>query len=83
MTVSAGVQVEPVKFNALNQLPTVNVGTAAPLVIDKLGAPVVDPPVVPNVNVLVIDASVVNPPVPVYVKLVASAISKTVVAAVV
>ena len=33
------------------------------------------PPLVPNVNVLVISAAAVNPPVPVYVKLVAVAIS--------
>jgi len=63
--VVAGVQVLPVKSNILNQLPVVIVGIEAPDVIARLGALVVEPPVVPNVNVLVTDIVVVNPPVPV------------------
>jgi hypothetical protein len=75
--------VEP-KSNRLNQLAVVNVCIAVPLsVSDKLGALVAVPPVVPNTSVLVTEASVVNPPVPVYVKLVTMAILNTVVAAVV
>ena len=74
----------PVKFNALNQLPVVNVIIAEPLVIDKFGALVTVPLVVPKVNVRVTDASVTNPPVVAdCVKLVTSAILRTVVAAVV
>ena len=68
----AGVPVVPVKLSALNHDPSVNVSTADPLVIDKLGALVVEPPVVPNVNVAVTSIALVNPPVPVQVKLVAS-----------
>lgn len=79
----AGVQVLPVKFNVLNQLLVVIVGIAAPLVIDRLGAFVAEPPVVPNVNVLVMSDAAVNPPVPVQVKLVASAIDRLTAAAVV
>jgi len=81
---AAGVDVVPVKFNALNQLLVVMVMIAAPLVIAKFGALVADPLVVPNVNVLVIEASETNPPVEaVNVKFVASAMLNTVVAAVV
>lgn len=77
--VVAGVLVEPVKFKLLNQLPVVNVGTLAPEVNDKLGALVAVPPVVlPKENVLVTDIAVVNPPVPVKVKSVASAMFRTV-----
>ena len=47
--VTAGVDVVPVKFRALNQLPVVIVGMAAPLVIAKFGALVSEPPAVePN-----------------------------------
>ena len=50
----------------------------------KLGALVAEPPVLPNTYVLVIEASAVNPPVPVQVKLVILvAIDNTVVPAVV
>ena len=73
----------PVKFNALNQLPVATVCSELPLVIDKLGALVVEPPVVPNVYVLVMAASETNPPVPVQVKPVAVAALSTVVSAVV
>ena len=74
----------PVKSNVLNHDPSVNVVTAAPLVIYKLGALLTEPLVVPNVNVLVIEASAVNPPVvAVCVKLVTSAMLRTVVPAVV
>lgn len=67
-----------------NQLAVVSVTIAMPLPVNvKLGALVAVPPVVPNTHVLVIAASVVNPPVPVQVKPVAIAISNTVVAAVV
>ena len=48
--------------------------------INILGALVADPPVVPKVKVLVTDASVTKPPVPVQVKPVAVAIDNTVVA---
>jgi len=81
--VVAGVQVLPVKFNKLNQLPVVIVGIEAPVVNARLGALVVEPPVVPNVNVLVTDIAEVNPPVPVLVNPVAVAISRLVAAAVV
>ena len=60
-----------------------SVATELPLINVKFGLLVADPPVVPNVNVLVADIVLVNPPVPVYVKLVAFAIFNTVVAAVV
>ena len=68
------------KFNALNHDPSVNVGETAPLMIDRLGALAAEPPVVPNVYVLVVAASAVKPPVPVQVKLVAVAMFSTVVA---
>jgi len=61
--VVAGVPVLPVKSNSLNQ--PVIVATDAPLINDKLGALVIDPPVVPKVNVLATDIGAVNPPVPV------------------
>jgi hypothetical protein len=68
------------KFNVLNQLPAVNVPILVPLPVnDKLGALVVEPSVVPNVNVLVTDIAVVKPPVPVQVNPVAVAIDNTVV----
>ena len=58
--------------------------TDVPLPVNvKFGALVDEPPVVPKVTVLVIDASVVKPPVPVYVKPVAVANDNTTVAAVV
>lgn len=64
--VVAGVLVVPVKFNVLNQLPDVIVGTAAPLVIDKFSAFDAEPPaVLPKLNVLVTAAVVVTVGVPV------------------
>ena len=70
--------VEP-KSNLLNQLPVVNVCVAVVPLNVKLGALVVVPPVVPNVNVLVILAAAENPPVvPVQVNPVTVAISSTV-----
>ena len=82
--VAATVKTVVPKFNVLNQLPVVNVITAVPVPVkDRFGALVAEPPVVPNVTVLVILASVVKPPVPVQVKPVAVAIDSTVVAAVV
>ena len=63
------------KLSVLNQLPVVSVATDEPLLNVKFGALVEEPPVVPNINVLVTDIILVNPPVPVYVKLVASVIS--------
>jgi len=84
MDVAAGVDVVVPKFKELNQLPVVMVGTAAPVVNVKFGALVVAPPAVdPKLNVLVTPRSDTNPPVPAIVKLVASAILNTVVAAVV
>ena len=72
------------KLRLSNQLPDVSVIIATPAPVnDKLGAFVLEPPVVPNTHVLVTAALAVNPPVPVYVKLVASAILNTVCAAVV
>jgi hypothetical protein len=73
------------KFRLLKKLAVVSVMTLVPLPVNvTFGELVVVPdPPVPNVNVLVIDASVVKPPVPVYVKLVAFAILSTVVPAVV
>ena len=60
------------KFNEPNQLPVVSVCIAVPDPVNvKLGALVLVPPVVPNVNVLVISAAAVKPPVPVKEKLVA------------
>jgi hypothetical protein len=81
---TAGVAVEPVKFKLLNQLPVVIVGIAAPAVIARLSAVVIEPPAVdPHVSVLVTLMAVVKPPVPDQVKLVRSAILNTTVAAVV
>lgn len=60
----------------------VTIATPAP-VSDTLAALVASPAVAPMLIVLVIEASVVNPPVPVQVKPVAVAILNTVVAAVV
>ena len=78
--VAPGLNAVVPKFNVLNQLPVVNVCTETPLpVIVKLGLLVALPPVVPNVYILVIDASAVNPPVPVYVNPVAFVIPNTVV----
>jgi hypothetical protein len=72
------------KSNLLYQLFVVKVITEVPLPVNvKFGEFVVEPPVVPNVNVLVTDASVVKPPVPVHEKLVTIGIANTVVAAVV
>ena len=72
------------KLKLLNQLLEVNVAIAVPLPVNvKLGEISAVPPVVPNVNVLVISAAAVNPPVPVYENPVAIAIDNTVVAAVV
>jgi hypothetical protein len=81
--VTVGVQVLPVKSSILKLQLTVNVGTAAPLVIDRLGALDESPAVLPKSYVLVIEALVVNPPVPVQVKLVIVAAFSTVVPAVV
>ena len=82
--VTAGTQSAPVKSSLLNQLPVVNVGIAVPELINRLGELKVEPPVVPNVYVLVINASETNPPVTLEkLKLVASATDNTVVAAVV
>ena len=83
MDVVAGVDVVLPKFKELNQLPVVMVGTAAPVVNVKFGALVVAPPAVdPKLNVLVTPRSDTNPPLPAIVKLVASAMLNTVVAAV-
>ena len=73
------------KLNVLNQLPVVNVNTDVPLPVnDRFGALVIEPPVVPNVNVLVLVEGLVNPPVvAVTVNPVTIAIFNTVVAAVV
>lgn len=72
------------KFKMLNQLAVVMVAIAVPAPVkERFGAFVVVPPVVPNVNVLVIEASAENPPVPVQVNPVAVAKFNTVVAAVV
>ena len=67
------------KLRFLNQLRLVNVGTAVPLPVNvKLGAFVIVPPVVPNVYDRAIEASEVNPPVPVYENPVTFAIDNTV-----
>ena len=73
------------KLRSSNQLAVVNVAIAVPLPVKlKLGALVAVPPVVPNVKVLVTEASEVNPPVvPVRVKPVTIAMLNTVCAAVV
>ena len=80
--VAAGVDVLPVKFNVLNQLLVVIVGIPEPAFINRLGALVADPPVVPNTKVLATAMIELNPPAPDTVKFVASAIDSTVVAAV-
>lgn len=83
IAVAAGVDVVLPKFKELNQLPVVMVGMAAPVVNVKFGALAADPPAVdPKLNVLVTARSDINPPLPAIVKLVASAILNTVVAAV-
>jgi hypothetical protein len=71
------------KLNVLNQLLVVNVAIELPEINVRLGLLVTEPAVVPNVNVLVTDIVLENPPVPVYVKLEAFAISRLVAAAVV
>ena len=72
------------KFKFLNQPAVVNVAMLAPVVNVKFTAFDKEPPVVPNVNVLVLPIfATVNPPGPVYVKLVTIAILNTTVAAVV
>ena len=73
------------KLSVLNQLPLVNVIALVPLPVSvKFGALSEEPPaVLPKLTVLVIEASVVKPPVPVYVNPVAVATSNTSVAAVV
>lgn len=64
--VAANTKAVVPKSNASNQLPVVNVGIAVPEPVKvNLGALVAVPPVVPNVNILVISAAAVNPPVPV------------------
>jgi hypothetical protein len=70
------------KSNLLKQLTCVNVITDEPDVSVKLGALATVPAVLQQVIVLVIDASVTNPPVPVHVNPVPVAILRTVVAAV-
>ena len=72
------------KFKFLNQPAVVNVAMLAPVVNVKFTAFDKEPPVVPNVNILVLPIlATVNPPGPVYVKLVTTAILNTTVAAVV
>ncbi len=68
----------------LNHPAVVIVATDAPVVNVRFGALDDVPPVVPQVNVLVLlIAATLNPPVPVYVKPVSVAILNTTVAAVV
>ena len=72
------------KLRFLNQPPVFSVATDAPVVNVKFGALVESPALLPQLNVLVLlIAATVNPPDPVYVKLVRVAILNTVVAAVV
>ena len=72
------------KSKFLNQLAVVNVAIDAPVVNVKFTAFDNEPPVVPNVNVLVLPIfATVNPPGPVYVNAVTIAILNTTVAAVV
>ena len=72
------------KFKFLNQPAVVNVAILAPVVNVKFTAFDVEPPVVPNVNVLVLPIfATVNPPGPVYVNAVTMAMLNTTVAAVV
>ena len=67
----------PVKFTFLNQLPEVMVSELLPALIVRLGALVIEPPVVPNTTVAVVTNILrVKLPVPVQVKLVATAIDK-------
>jgi hypothetical protein len=83
IVVTFGDDVVVPKFKELNQLPVVMVGLLLPVVNVKLGALAAEPPAVdPKLNVLVTPRSDMNPPVPAIVKLVASAILSTVVAAV-
>ena len=61
-----GLNVVVPKFKLLNQLAVVSVATLAPVVNVRFTAVIVEPPVVPNVNVLVLPMSAtVNPPGPV------------------
>jgi hypothetical protein len=79
-----GLKLVVPKSKFLNQPAVVNVATLAPEVNVKFTAFDNDPPVVPNVNVLVLPmAATVNPPGPVYVNPVTVAMLNTVVAAVV
>lgn len=67
----------PVKFTFLNQLPEVIISELPPALIVRLGALVIEPPVVPNTTVAVVTNILrVKLPVPVQVKLVATAIDK-------
>lgn len=71
------------KSSLSNQLAVVNVITDVPEPVNDSGNELVaEPPVVPNVTVLVVDASVTKPPVPVAEKPVTVAIDRTVVPAV-
>ena len=75
--------VEPVKSRFLNHELIVIVNKLDPALTVKFGAFDAVPPVVPKTTVAVAAMFLVKPPVPVKVKLVAVAILKTVVAAVV
>jgi hypothetical protein len=71
------------KLSLLNQLAVVNVITDVPEPVNDSGNELVaEPPVVPKVTVLVVEASVTKPPVPVAEKPVTVPIDRTVVAAV-
>ena len=72
------VHVLPVQSSVLNQLPVVISASVDPPVRDKLGALVIDPPVVPNTKPLVAVIFEVKPPAPVYVNPVAVAILRAI-----
>ena len=72
----------PVKLKLLNQLLVVRVGGLDPEIKEKFMALDAVPPVVPNVMVEVVTIALLNPPVPVQVKLVAFAPLKIVAPAV-
>ena len=77
--VAAMVKAVVPKSNLLNQLLVVNLAIAVPDPVSvKFGALELEPPVVPNTNILITSAAAVNPPVPVTENPVAFAMSRLV-----
>ena len=77
--VAAMVKAVVPKSNLLNQLPVVNLAIAVPDPVSvKFGALTLEPPVVPNTNILITSDAAVKPPVPVTENPVAFAMSRLV-----